>query len=112
MLQKFAICKHHEFVTVTYLLEDMLPLVFFQNNIFCSGDPLEYENLMNQMAVLFICRWRRHYNKPLLSFLSDMEYHKNVPARILVKEIGVFQRNYREKSRNIPFYFIRAQYGT
>lgn len=36
-------------------LEDMLPLVFFQNNIFCSGDPLEYENLMTQMAVLFIC---------------------------------------------------------
>ena len=44
VLQKFATCKHHEFVTVTYLLEDMLPLVFFQNNIFCSGDPLEYEN--------------------------------------------------------------------
>ena len=32
--------------------------------------------------------------------------------RLLVKEIGVFQSNYREKKGNIPFYFTRAQYGT
>ena len=80
--------------------------------IFCSGDPLEYENLMTRMAVLFICWWRRHYNKPTLSFRSDMEYHKNVPARILVKEVGAFQSNYREKGGSIPFFFTRAQYGT
>ena len=46
VLQKFGICKDHEFVSVIYLLEHVLPLVFFQYNIFRSGDPLEYENLM------------------------------------------------------------------
>lgn len=76
VLQKFGICKDHEFVSVIYLLEHVLPLVFFQYNIFRSGDPLEYENLMTQMAVLFICWSRRHYNKSTLSFLSDMEYQK------------------------------------
>lgn len=76
VLQKFGICKDHEFVSVVYLLEHVLPLVFFQYNIFRSGDLLEYENLMTHMAVLFICWSRRHYNKSTLSFLSDMDYQK------------------------------------
>ena len=63
-------------MSVVYLLEHVLPLVFFQYNTFRSGDPLVYENLMTQMAVLFICWSRKHYNKSTLSFLSDMEYQK------------------------------------
>ena len=76
VLRKFGICKDHEFVSVVYLLERVVPLVIFQYNIFRSGDPLEYDNLMTQMAVLLICWIRRHYNKSTLSFLSDMEYPK------------------------------------
>ena len=76
VLQKFGICKDHEFVSVIYLLEHVLPLVYFQYNIFRGGDALEYENLTTQMAVLFICWGRKHYNKSTLSFLSDMEYQK------------------------------------
>lgn len=71
-----------------YLLEHMLHLVFFQYNIFCSGDPLECENLMTQMAVLFICWWRRHH-KPTFSFLNDMEY-QSVTARLLSKNLEYF----------------------
>ena len=33
VLQKFGICKDHEYVSVIYLLEHVLPLVFFQYNI-------------------------------------------------------------------------------
>ena len=55
VLQKFGICKDHEYVSVIYLLEHVLPLVFFQYNIFRGGDILQYENLMAQMAVIFIC---------------------------------------------------------
>lgn len=77
VLQKFGICKDHEYVSTIYLLEHVLPLVFFQYNIFRGGDAFEYENLMTQMAVLFICWGRKHYNKSTLSFLSDMEYHKS-----------------------------------
>ena len=55
VLQKFGICKDHEYVSVIYLLEHVLPLVFFQYNIFRDSDILQYENLMAQMAVIFIC---------------------------------------------------------
>ena len=55
VLQKFGICKDHEYVSVIYLREHVLPLVFFQYNIFRDGDILQYENLMAQMAVIFIC---------------------------------------------------------
>ena len=106
--QKFGICKDHEFVSVIYLLEHVLPLVFFQYNIFCSGDPLEYENLMTQMAVLFICWWRRHYNKPTLSFLSDMV---SLPG-YWSKKLEYFSLITKEKSGNIPFYVMRVHYRT
>ncbi len=48
----------------------------FSIQCFRSRDHLEYENVMTQMAVLFICWARRQYNKLTFSFLSDMEYQK------------------------------------
>jgi len=52
-IQQIPTVLHPPGVSI-HRLERMLPLVFFQYNIFCSGDPLECENLMTQMAVLFI----------------------------------------------------------
>ena len=76
VLQKFGICKDQENVSGIYLLEHILPLVFFQYNIYRGGDILEYKNLMAQMLVLFICWERRHHNKSTLSFQTDMVYQK------------------------------------
>lgn len=110
VLQKFGICKDHEYVSVIYLLEHVLPLVFFQYNIFRGGDVLEYENLMTQMAVLFICWERRHYNKSTLSFLSDLEYQKaflpsywskklKFLSLFTEKKVEIFHSLLRENSR-------------
>ena len=71
VLEKFSTCKQHEFVTVLQLLEHVVPLVFYQYNIFSTGDLKLYEKVMAEMAIIFIS-WRRcHYNKSTLSFLSD-----------------------------------------
>ena len=75
-LQKIGICKDHEYVSVIYLLEHILPLVFFRYNIYRGGDILEYKHRMAKMPVLFICLERRHHNKSTLSFLSDVVYQK------------------------------------
>lgn len=74
VLQKFGKCKHHEFVTILYLLEHVVPLIFYQYNIFRSGNLELYEKVMAQIAIIFICWKRRHYDKSTLSFLSDCAY--------------------------------------
>lgn len=110
VLEKFGIYKDHEYVSIIYLLEHVLPLVFFQYNIFRAGDVLEYENLMTQMAVLFICWERRHYNKSTLSFLSDIEYQKafmpsywskklQFLSLITEKKVEIFHSLLRENSQ-------------
>ena len=75
------------FLSYIYLNIIVLPLVFFQYNIFRDGDILQYENLMAQMAVIFICWERRHYNKSTLSFLSDMDYQKVFLPRYWTKKL-------------------------
>ena len=59
------------FVTILHLLEHVVPPVFYQYNVFRSGDLKLYEKVMAQIAIIFIY-WRRgHYDKLTLSFLSD-----------------------------------------
>lgn len=77
VLEKFSMCKEHEFVTILHLLEHVVPLVFYQYNIFRTGQLELYEKVMAQMAIIFICWRRRHYDKSTLSFLSDCVYQRN-----------------------------------
>ena len=80
VLEKFAKCKQHEFATILHLLEHVVPLVFYQYNVFRSGDLKLYEKVMAQMVIVFICWRRRHYDKSTLSFLSDCAYQcKHLP---------------------------------
>ena len=80
VLQKFGLCKSHEFVSTLYLLEDVVPLVYFQYQIFRSGNLDLYISVMSQMAILFNIWRRKHYDKSTLSFLSDWDYQKNFLA--------------------------------
>lgn len=86
VLEKFAKCKQHEFVTILRLLEHVVPLVFYQYNVFRSGDLKLYEKVVAQIAIIFLC-WRRiHYDKLTLSFLSDCAYQcKHVPEYLSKK---------------------------
>ena len=74
VLEKFAKCQQHEFVTILHLIEHVVPLIFYQYNIFRSGNLKLYEMVMAQLAIIFICWRRKHYDKSTLSFLSDCAY--------------------------------------
>ncbi|XP_078374568.1 uncharacterized protein LOC144658110 [Oculina patagonica] len=77
VLKKFTLCKSHEFVSTLYLLDDVIPLVYFQYQIFRTGNLELYMSVMAQMAILFNIWRRKHYDKSTLSFLSDSDYQKN-----------------------------------
>ena len=77
VLEKFSTCKQHEFVTALHLLEHVVPLVFYQYNIFRTGNLKLYEKVMAEMAIIFICWRRRHYDKSTLSFLSNCVHQCN-----------------------------------
>ena len=76
VLKTFNLCKSHEFVSTLYLLDDIIPLVYFQYQIFRTGNLEFYMSVMSQMAILFNIWRRRHYDKSTLSFLSDSDYQK------------------------------------
>ena len=61
VLKKFNLCKSLEFVSTLYLLEDVIPLVYFQYQIFRTGNLALYMSVMAQMAILFNI-WRRSFN--------------------------------------------------
>ena len=77
VLQKLKLCKSHEFVSTLYLLDDVVPLVYFQYQIFRTGDYELYMSVMAQIAILFNIWRRKHYDKSSLSFLSDSEYQRS-----------------------------------
>lgn len=55
VLPRFGLCKSHEFTSVIYLLDHVVPLVFFHYQTFRSCNMTEYQILMAQLAILFIC---------------------------------------------------------
>lgn len=86
VLPKFGLCKSHEFASILYLLDHVVPLVFLHYQTFRSGNMEEYGCLMAQLAILFISWQRHHYNKSTLSFLSDLDYQKTfIPEYFRVK---------------------------
>ena len=50
-LKTFTLCKSHEFVSTLYLLEDVIPLVYYQ--IFRTGNLELYMSVVAPMAILF-----------------------------------------------------------
>ena len=109
VLQKFRICKDHEYVSIILFIwtstsPSILPIY---SNIFRSGDILQYENLMAQVAVIFICWERRHFNKSTLSFQSDMDYQNVFLPSYWTKKTAVPLSNHWEESWNIPFLVTR-----
>ena len=111
VLPKFDLCKSHEFVSVFYLLDHVVPIVFFHYQTFRTGNLTDFENLMIQLCIIFISWQRRHYNKSTLSFLSDMAYQKTfLPAYYQVKQkwlsvitekkVEIFHSLLRKDTRN------------
>lgn len=77
VLRKFLLCKDVEFVAIVYLLEEVLPLIFFQYSVYSRGGNLEeYMKVMKRIAIIFILWGRKHYDKATLSLINDFYYQK------------------------------------
>jgi len=75
IIQKFNMCKDVEYVIMLFLLDEILPLGFFQyTTMFCSGDLDNYVAVMVRVTLLFIIWKRRHYNRSSISMLSDIKH--------------------------------------
>lgn len=103
VLGKFASCKQHEFATILHLLEHVVPLVFYQYNIFRSGNLRLYEMVMAELAIVFICWRRRHYDKSTLSFLSDCAYQCKHLPEYWSKKASILKLITEKKSRGLAF---------
>lgn len=74
---KFTMCKDPEYALLLFVLDEVVPLGFFQYSaIFRSGNIENYLTIMLRIAILFIIWKRKHYNKSTLSMLSDLEYQR------------------------------------
>ena len=78
VLSKFRFCKDIEFLYLVNLLDEVLPLIFFQyDSIFRSGNLEQHTNVMIRLAIIFIIWERHHYDRSTLSMLSDL-YHQKI----------------------------------
>lgn len=79
VLPAFGQCKDPEFVFLVFLLDELVPLVFFfYSVIFRGGDHNKWLEAMMRLALMFIIQRRRHYDKATLCQLSDLVHHKSL----------------------------------
>lgn len=68
----FGQCKDPEYVLLVFLLDELVPLVFyFYSVIFRGGNYQMWLEAMVRLALMFVIQRRRHYDKATLCQLSD-----------------------------------------
>ena len=84
ILEFFKDSKDHEVILLFYLLEELLPIAFyFYTTVFRGGDFALFANIIERLSLIMICFRRRHYDKAMLSWLSDRHhYTENFPEYI------------------------------
>lgn len=79
VLTAFGQCKDPEYVMLIFLLDELVPLVFyFYSVIFRGGDQAKWLHAMVRLSLMFIVQRRRHYDKATLCQLSDLIHHKSL----------------------------------
>ena len=90
ILKKFKLCKDVEVVIMLYLLDEILPLLFYHYTVvFRSGNFKSYLTIMHRFLILFICWQRRHYDKSTLSMLCDTQHQKELFPEYYATKQGV-----------------------
>ena len=69
IIAAFGPCKDPEYLVIFHLLDEVVPLVFYQYPVIFRGG-----NLQLNIWLMFISMTKRHYNKASLSWLSDLHY--------------------------------------
>lgn len=78
VLKKFQLCKDIEYSCLLFLLDEVIPLSFFHYPVtFRSGNLDDYMATMLKLSILFITWQRRHYDRSMLSMLSDFCFRKH-----------------------------------
>lgn len=78
VLEKLKLCKDLEYVCIIHILEEILPMVFFQYTlVFRPGNLNEYQDVMFRFLIAFIIWDRHHYDRATLSMLNDLYHQKN-----------------------------------
>lgn len=82
VLDKFKLCKDTEYACIIHVLDEVLPLVFFQYGVvFRSGNLEHYRDVMFRFLLIFIIWNRHHYDRSTLSMLNDLCHQmKNFPS--------------------------------
>jgi len=76
-LQKFQLCKDIEYICLLFLLDEVIPLSFFHYPVTIrSGNLDDHMATMLKLYILFIIWQRTHYDRSMLSMLSDFCFHK------------------------------------
>lgn len=79
VLSAFGQCKDPEYVMLVFLLDELVPLVFyFYTVIFRGGDQTKWLQAMMRLALMFLIQRRRHYDKATLCQLSDIVHQKSL----------------------------------
>lgn len=79
VLSAFGQCKDPEYVLLIFLLDELVPLMFyFYSVIFRGGDYHKWLEAMMRLALMFLIQRRRHYDKATLCQLSDYVHHKRL----------------------------------
>ena len=75
----FGICKDIEYLLLRYLLDDLVPLVFYFYATIHKGSRYElWQKATLRLAIMFIGQQRHNYNKAMLATLSDHLYHEMI----------------------------------
>ncbi|XP_070574410.1 uncharacterized protein [Ptychodera flava] len=78
VISKLTMCKSVEVQFMLYLLDELIPLVYFHYPVFVQGkDRNMLLKVLKRLEIYFIISNRHHYNKSLLSLLSDDLYHSS-----------------------------------
>ena len=105
----FGTCKDFEFLVFRYLLDELIPLIFFFYSTIHRGSQYQlWQSSMIRLAIMFIVQQRHNYDKAMLSSISDCLHYETVIPQwqsTFSSNINVFS----EKKIEVFHSLLRAQ---
>ena len=108
VMSAFGQCKDPEYVMLLFLLNELVPLVFyFYSVIFRGGDQVKWVEAMIHLALMFIIQRRCHYDKATLCQLSDLLHYKSLVIPNLQEILEQFLNELTEKKVEVFHSLLR-----
>ena len=76
---RLKICMDVEYALLRYLLEELVPLVFFFYSTIIRGSIYDlWKPSMIRLSLMFMLQKRHHYNKSMIAMTSDFLHYETV----------------------------------